>query len=76
MSSDQYKLVWKSLTVFCASFPPLAEMFSLTLYSAVFAIMLLFATFAYSVIILRNFAKGLKAACTFPWLHHPRSAAN
>ncbi|TEB35221.1 hypothetical protein FA13DRAFT_1753510 [Coprinellus micaceus] len=45
MSSDQYKLVWKSLTVF-----------------SVFAIMLLFATFAYSVIILRNFAKGLKAA--------------
>lgn len=43
----QYKLVWKSLTVF-----------------SVIAIALLFATFVYSIIVLRNFGRGLKDALT------------
>ncbi|TFK20150.1 hypothetical protein FA15DRAFT_600207 [Coprinopsis marcescibilis] len=42
---DQFKLVWKSLTVF-----------------SVIAIALLIATFVFSVIILRNFGRGLKDA--------------
>ncbi|KAF8203261.1 hypothetical protein BJ912DRAFT_943417 [Pholiota molesta] len=46
-NSDQFKLVWKSLTVF-----------------SVIAIVLLFATFAYSVVVLRNFGRGLKDALT------------
>ncbi|PPQ98269.1 hypothetical protein CVT26_013537 [Gymnopilus dilepis] len=45
--TDQYKLVWKSLTIF-----------------SVIAIVLLFATFVYSVIVLRNFGRGLKEALT------------
>ncbi|KAG2023799.1 hypothetical protein CC2G_001414 [Coprinopsis cinerea AmutBmut pab1-1] len=43
--TEQYLLVWKSLTVF-----------------SVLAIALLIATFVYSVIILRNFGRGLKDA--------------
>jgi len=43
--TDQYRLVWKSLTVF-----------------SVIAIALLFATFISSVIVLRNFGRGLKEA--------------
>jgi hypothetical protein len=46
-STVQYKLVWKSLTIF-----------------SVIAIVLLFATFVYSVIVLRNFGRGLKEALT------------
>ncbi|KIM48406.1 hypothetical protein M413DRAFT_230767 [Hebeloma cylindrosporum] len=45
--TEQYKLVWKSLTVF-----------------SVIAIALLIATFAYSIIVLRNFGRGLKDALT------------
>ncbi|KAF8168309.1 hypothetical protein B0H34DRAFT_647127 [Crassisporium funariophilum] len=44
-NTDQYRLVWKSLTVF-----------------SVIAIALLFATFVYSVIVLRNFGRGLRDA--------------
>jgi len=44
-NTDQYKLVWKSLTVF-----------------SVIAIALLVATFVFSVIVLRNFGRGLKEA--------------
>uniref|UniRef100_A0A8H7Y659 Uncharacterized protein n=1 Tax=Psilocybe cubensis TaxID=181762 RepID=A0A8H7Y659_PSICU len=44
---DQYRLVWKSLTIF-----------------SVIAIVLLFATFVYSVIVLKNFGRGLKDALT------------
>ncbi|KAF9557869.1 hypothetical protein CPC08DRAFT_819656 [Agrocybe pediades] len=40
--TDQYKLVWKSLTIF-----------------SVIAIVLLFCTFVYSIIVLRNFGRGL-----------------
>ncbi|KAF9006019.1 hypothetical protein BDQ17DRAFT_1352582 [Cyathus striatus] len=43
LNSNQFKFVWKSLTVF-----------------SVIAIVLLFATFVYSIIVLRNFGKGLK----------------
>ncbi|KAF9480473.1 hypothetical protein BDN70DRAFT_979378 [Pholiota conissans] len=46
-NTDQFKLVWKSLTVF-----------------SVIAIVLLFATFVYSIIVLRNFGRGLKDALT------------
>ncbi|KDR84785.1 hypothetical protein GALMADRAFT_289380 [Galerina marginata CBS 339.88] len=46
-TTDQYRLVWKSLTIF-----------------SVIAIALLFATFVYSVIVLRNFGRGLKDALT------------
>ncbi|CAA7264722.1 unnamed protein product [Cyclocybe aegerita] len=42
---DEYRLVWKSLTVF-----------------SVIAIVLLFTTFVYSAIVLRNFGRGLKEA--------------
>ncbi|KIK05607.1 hypothetical protein K443DRAFT_91111 [Laccaria amethystina LaAM-08-1] len=45
LETEQYRLVWKSLTVF-----------------SVIAIALLFATFAFSIIILRNFGRGLKDA--------------
>lgn len=45
--TTQYKLVWKSLTVF-----------------SVMAIVLLLITFAYSIIVLRNFGRGLKDALT------------
>ncbi|KAF9056622.1 hypothetical protein BJ165DRAFT_1522516 [Panaeolus papilionaceus] len=45
--TDQYRLVWKSLTVF-----------------SVIAIALLFLTFVYSVLVLRNFGRGLKDALT------------
>jgi len=44
-NTDQYRLVWKSLTVF-----------------SVIAIALLIATFVSSVIVLRNFGRGLKEA--------------
>lgn len=47
LGTDQYRLVWKSLTVF-----------------SVIAIALLFATFVFSIIILRNFGRGLKDALT------------
>jgi hypothetical protein len=46
-NTDQYKLVWKSLTVF-----------------SVIAIALLVATFVSSIIVLRNFGRGLKEALT------------
>ncbi|KAF5311833.1 hypothetical protein D9619_003349 [Psilocybe cf. subviscida] len=46
-SSEQYKLIWKSLTVF-----------------SVIAIGLLFLTFIWSIIVLRNFNRGLKQALT------------
>ncbi|EDR16071.1 uncharacterized protein LACBIDRAFT_228346, partial [Laccaria bicolor S238N-H82] len=49
LGTDQYRLVWKSLTVF-----------------SVIAIALLFATFVFSIIILRNFGQGLKDARTHP----------
>ncbi|TFK41365.1 hypothetical protein BDQ12DRAFT_600549 [Crucibulum laeve] len=47
LNRPQYKLVWKSLTIF-----------------SVIAIVLLVATFIFSVIILRNFGQGLKNALT------------
>jgi len=43
--TDQFKLVWKTMTVF-----------------SIIAIVLLIATFAYSVLIMRNFGRGLKGA--------------
>ena len=63
----QYKLVWKSLTVFCESLLTHILAFSNILFSAVIAIALLFATFVYSVIVLRNFGRGLKDACMCPF---------
>lgn len=61
--TDQYRLVWKSLTIF-----------------SVIAIVLLFATFVYSVIVLRNFNRGLKDALTrkaqgFAAPNHRRAAS-
>ncbi|KAF8649790.1 hypothetical protein AX16_005556 [Volvariella volvacea WC 439] len=46
-NTDQYRFVWKSLTVF-----------------SVLAIALLFATFTFSIIVMRNFGRGLKDALT------------
>ncbi|KAF9459471.1 hypothetical protein BDZ94DRAFT_1381924 [Collybia nuda] len=45
MNTEQFRLVWKSLTVF-----------------SIIAIVLLFITFIFSVIVMRNFGRGLKEA--------------
>lgn len=59
---EQYGRVWKSLTVFCA-FTPSLYSHRTNSAAAVIAIVLLFATFVYSVLVLRNFGRGLKDAC-------------
>jgi hypothetical protein len=41
----------------------------IVLFLAVIAIMLLIATMIFSVILLRNFGKGLKQACAFVISH-------
>jgi len=57
--TDQYNLIWKSLTVF-----------------SIIAIILLLITFVFSIIIMRNFGRGLKGALERKSaIQHGRSAS-
>ena len=66
-NTDQYRLVWKSLTVFC-TFINLLFLLFFHIITAVIAIVLLVTTFVLSVIVLRNFGRGLMEACMYPKL--------
>jgi len=70
ISTETFKLAWKSLTVFCKPIEfALVQSYSLTfrvlVCLAVIAIVLLIATMIFSVIVLRNFGRGLKEARKF-----------
>lgn len=61
---SQYGPIWKSLTVFC-KFAVVSHQDHGWLIgrAAVLTIILLFATFVFSIIVLRNFGRGLKEPC-------------